>query len=88
MAPKDLDLDSLLQRMVQTRGKRVKEVDMKEEEIVELIRRAREIFLKQPMLLELEPPLKVRAVSLADYLQILRLAHPHKDDNLTKQLCM
>ena len=69
MAPKDLDLDSLLQRMVQTRGKRVKEVDMKEEEIVELIRRAREIFLKQPMLLELEPPLKVRAVSnLADFL--------------------
>ena len=68
MAPKDLDLDSLLQRMVQTRGKRVKEVELKEEEIVELIRRAREIFLKQPMLLELEPPLKVRAVSLADFL--------------------
>ena len=68
MAPKDLDLDSLLQRMVQTRGKRVKEVDMKEEEIVELIRRAREIFLKQPMLLELEPPLKVRAVSLAKFI--------------------
>ena len=54
-----LDLDGLLRRMTDCRGKRVNQVAMTEAEIMELIQKARAIFLKQPMLLELEPPLKV-----------------------------
>ena len=61
-----LDLDGLLRRMTDCRGKRVSQVSMTEGEIMELIQKARAIFLKQPMLLELEPPLKVISSRQAD----------------------
>jgi len=68
-----LDLDGLLRRMTDCRGKRVKEVTMTEAEIMELIGKARAIFLKQPMLLELEPPLKICGDTHGQFYDLLRL---------------
>jgi hypothetical protein len=52
-----LDLDELIHRLLKARE--AKEVKMSEQEITLICRQAREIFLCQPILLELSAPLKV-----------------------------
>jgi len=61
----DVDLDSIIDRLLEVRGSRPgKQVQLLEAEIRYLCTKAREIFISQPILLELEAPIKVRAVSL------------------------
>ena len=56
----DIDLDSVIDRLLEIRGCRPgKQVQLLEAEIYYLCRKAREIFLSQPMLLELKAPIKV-----------------------------
>jgi hypothetical protein len=52
-----LDLDELIHRLLKARE--AKEVKMSGNEITLLCRQAREIFLCQPILLELSAPLKI-----------------------------
>jgi hypothetical protein len=57
----DIDLDSIIDRLLEVRGSRPgKQVQLLEQEIRFLCTKAREIFISQPILLELEAPIKVR----------------------------
>ena len=58
----DVDLDSVIDRLLEVRGSRPgKQVQLLEAEIRYLCTKAREIFISQPILLELEAPIKVRS---------------------------
>jgi serine/threonine-protein phosphatase PP1 catalytic subunit len=57
----EVDLDSVIDRLLEVRGSRPgKQVQLLEKEIRYLCTKAREIFISQPILLELEAPIKVR----------------------------
>lgn len=57
----DVDLDSIIDRLLEVRGSRPgKQVQLLEAEIRYLCTKAREIFISQPILLELEAPIKVK----------------------------
>ena len=59
----DVDLDSIIERLLEVRGSRPgKQVQLLEAEIRYLCTKAREIFISQPILLELEAPIKVCAL--------------------------
>lgn len=54
------DVDSIVNRLLEVRGSRPgKQVQLAENEIRYLCTKAREIFILQPILLELEAPIKV-----------------------------
>ena len=56
----NVDLDSIIDRLLEVRDSRPrKQVQLLEVEIRYLCAKAREIFLSQPILLELEAPLNV-----------------------------
>ncbi len=56
----EVDLDSIIDRLLEVRGSRPgKQVQLLEGEIRFLCTKAREIFISQPILLELEAPIKV-----------------------------
>ena len=56
----EIDLDSVIERLLEVRGSRPgKQVQLLEAEIRYLCTKAREIFISQPILLELEAPIKV-----------------------------
>ena len=56
----EVDLDSVIDRLLEVRGSRPgKQVQLLENEIRFLCTKAREIFISQPILLELEAPIKV-----------------------------
>jgi hypothetical protein len=58
----EVDLDSVIDRLLEVRGSRPgKQVQLLEAEIRFLCTKAREIFISQPILLELEAPIKVRS---------------------------
>lgn len=62
-----MDLDSIIDRLLEVRGSRPgKQVQLLEVEIRHLCQKAREIFISQPILLELEAPIKVRCFVLAE----------------------
>ena len=63
MAEQEVDLDSIIDRLLEVRGSRPgKQVQLLETEIRYLCTKAREIFISQPILLELEAPIKVSAI--------------------------
>ncbi len=63
MAENEVDLDSIIDRLLEVRGSRPgKQVQLLETEIRYLCTKAREIFISQPILLELEAPIKVRRI--------------------------
>ena len=63
----DVDLDSIIDRLLEVRGSRPgKQVQLLETEIRYLCTKAREIFISQPILLELEAPIKVRSLEKLD----------------------
>ena len=60
MAENEVDLDSIIDRLLEVRGSMPgKQVQLLETEIRFLCTKAREIFISQPILLELEAPIKV-----------------------------
>ena len=61
---KTFDVDSIIERLLEVRGaKPGKSVNLTETEIVALCQQARDIFASQPVLLELEAPLKICGTS-------------------------
>jgi serine/threonine-protein phosphatase PP1 catalytic subunit len=56
----EIDVDSIITRLLEVRGSRPgKQVQLLEAEIRGLCMKAREIFISQPILLELEAPIKI-----------------------------
>lgn len=71
---KDLDLDSIIGRLLEVRGSRsVKTVQLTENEVRQLCLKSRDIFLNQPILLELTAPLKICGDIHGQYTDLLRL---------------
>lgn len=73
----DVDLDSIIDRLLEVRGSRPgKQVQLLEAEIRYLCTKAREIFISQPILLELEAPIKVcnYAIMIIDDCALRRMA--------------
>lgn len=61
MTDGDVDLESIVNRLLQVRGTRPNQyVQLQESEIRYLCHKARELLVSQPILLELEAPIKVR----------------------------
>ena len=59
-AASGFDVDQIIDKLLEVRGaKPGKQVLLSEQEIRELCTRSREIFLAQPILIELEAPIKV-----------------------------
>ena len=59
-----IDIDNIIERLLSVRGKRPgKNVNLTETEIRSLCLKSREIFISQPILLELEAPLKIVGMS-------------------------
>ncbi len=55
-----IDVDSIIERLLEVRGSRPgKNVQLTENEIKGICHKAREVFLSQPNLLELEAPIKI-----------------------------
>ncbi|KAG5441815.1 GTP-binding nuclear protein gsp1/Ran [Clonorchis sinensis] len=74
MFPPTFDLDAFITRLLEARKNRPgAPVNMKEEEIRWLCHKSRELFLQQPMLLELEPPLQICGDIHGQYSDLLRL---------------
>lgn len=74
MADPELNVDSLITRLLEVRGGRPgKSVHMTESEVRALCLKSREIFLQQPILLELEAPLKICGDIHGQYTDLLRL---------------
>jgi len=70
----DVDIDRIIEKLLEVRGcKQGKQVNLTENEIKGLCTKAREIFISQPILLELEAPIKVCGDVHGQYYDLLRL---------------
>merc|ERR1712188_56634 len=70
----EIDIDKIIGRLLEVRGQRPgKHVQLSEQEIKGLCHKAREVFLSQRALLELEAPLKICGDIHGQYYDLLRL---------------
>lgn len=70
----DIDVDKIIEKLLEVRGSKPgKQVNLSEAEIRGLCLKSREIFISQPMLLELEAPIKVSGDIHGQYFDLLRL---------------
>ncbi|CEP64252.1 salt homeostasis regulator LALA0_S10e05952g [Lachancea lanzarotensis] len=70
-----IDIDETIQKLLDAgySGKRTKNVCLKNSEIAQICNQVREIFLSQPSLLELSPPVKIVGDVHGQYADLLRL---------------
>ncbi|CAO3657601.1 unnamed protein product [Mucor hiemalis] len=70
----EADVDTIISRLLEVRGSRPgKQVQLGEHEIKFLCQKAREVFMSQPILLDLEAPIKVCGDIHGQYYDLLRL---------------
>jgi len=70
----DFDVDKIIEKLLGVKGSKPgKQVNLLESEIQALVTKAREVFLSQPILLELEAPLKICGDIHGQYYDLLRL---------------
>ncbi|KAL8426923.1 hypothetical protein Efla_006007 [Eimeria flavescens] len=73
-ASTDVDVDAVISKLLEVRGSRPgKPVQLTEAEIRGLCQKSREIFIAQPILLELEAPIKICGDIHGQYYDLLRL---------------
>jgi serine/threonine-protein phosphatase PP1 catalytic subunit len=69
-----IDVDGIIDKLLSVRGARPgKQVNLSENEIRALCLHSREIFLSQPILVELEAPIKICGDIHGQYYDLLRL---------------
>lgn len=74
MSEGDLNVDSVISRLLEVRGARPgRAVQLSEAEVRALCLKSRELFHSQPILLELEAPLKICGDIHGQYTDLLRL---------------
>lgn len=74
MAAGDIDVDAIISKLLEVRGSRPgRAVQLTEAEIRGLCIKSREIFISQPILLELEAPIKICGDIHGQYYDLLRL---------------
>ena len=73
--PKQFDIDDMIQRLLDVgyTGKVSKSLCLKNTEIVTICQAAREVFLSQPTLIELSPPVKIVGDVHGQYSDLIRL---------------
>lgn len=86
-AQPELDLDALIERLLAVRKEAPGTmVELKESEILALISQCRQVFLEQPMLLELDAPVKICGDIHGQYYDLLRVfewgGHPPQSNYL------
>lgn len=70
----DIDVDSIIEKLLSVRGSKPgKVVNLTESEVRGLCIKSREIFISQPILLELEAPLKICGDIHGQYYDLLRI---------------
>ncbi|CAD8102823.1 unnamed protein product [Paramecium primaurelia] len=70
----EIDVDNIIERLLSVRGSKPgKNVNLSESEVRGLCVKARDIFISQPILLELEAPLKICGDVHGQYFDLLRL---------------
>jgi len=70
----DIDVNDIIERLLSVRNSRPgKQVNLEEREIRALCLKSREIFISQPVLLELEAPIKICGDIHGQYYDLLRL---------------
>eukprot|EP00122_Pirum_gemmata_P007273 Pgem_evm1s6671 len=70
----EINIDSVIERLHEVRGQRPgKQVQLHENEIRALCAKSREIFIQQPILLELQAPIKICGDVHGQYFDLLRL---------------
>jgi len=71
---KDAEVDAIIAKLVSVRGSKPgKQVNLPEADIKYLCKRSREVFMDQPVLLELEAPIKICGDIHGQYYDLLRL---------------
>ena len=56
----DIDVDAIIEKLLEVKGcKAGKQVNLSENEITGLCNKSREIFINQPILLQLEAPINI-----------------------------
>ncbi|CAO3647695.1 unnamed protein product [Mucor hiemalis] len=72
---KNLDIDECINRLLEvgTSGKITKSICFKNSEIVAICRAAQEVFLSQPTMIELNPPVKIMGDIHGQYHDLIRL---------------
>ena len=71
-----IDVDSIIERLLEVRGSRPgKNVQLTENEIKGLCHKAREVFLSQPNLLELEAPIKICGDMYVQKTSLMYISH-------------
>ena len=74
MASQDQDVDVILDKLLEVKLSRPgRQVNLTEQEVRFLCNRSKEIFMSQPILLELEAPLKICGDVHGQYYDLLRL---------------
>lgn len=74
MASSDFDVDSIINKLLEVKNcKPGKQVNLSEQEVRNLCLKSREVFMQQPILLELEAPLKICGDIHGQYFDLLRL---------------
>ena len=70
----ELDIDGVIDRLLEVRGSKPgRQVQLTEQEIKSLCIKSRDIFINQPILLELEAPIKICGDTHGQYYDLLRL---------------
>ncbi|CAM2696339.1 unnamed protein product [Rotaria socialis] len=70
----NVNVDAVIEQLLEVRkNSKIDKIELKENDIRLIVQRVREIFLSQPVLLELEAPLKICGDTHGQFLDLLRL---------------